>query len=568
MTLPREFATTLERLQPSGKLLVAVSGGADSVAALRLALDAGREVVVAHFDHRLRAASGDDAEFVRHLCAELGVELVSGAADVSAVAEERGWNLEDAARRLRYEFLHRTAGTVGAVGIVVAHTFDDQVETFLMQLLRGSAFPSGMPERRGRVLRPLLGVARDRLRSYLDELAQAWREDDSNEDTSRTRAWTRHVLLPSLRERNPAVERTLADSAKVLGDAETALETIAAQLVGDDGLLVGNLAALPAALQRAALAGLLKRAGAPLSFDLIESVRQQVMRADREPHGGPWRKSVGTDRFVRVGYGVVEVVRRGRRRLLKGLPVSSLDEWRAVASRLQHAGLPEDDLVGELLRENPAGLELRHREPGDRVRLPGGGKSLADLLIDRKVPREERDALLLLACRREAGEPGEVVWLEGQPALGVGRDRDTYLMLRALALAREAAAAGELPVGAVVARGDEVIGAAANRTEADDDPSAHAELLALREAARATGDWRLEGATLYVTLEPCPMCFGAVLQTRVARVVYGADNRREGALGSVMDLRYGKWKRRPAVQRGVLASESAELLHDFFATRR
>src|SRR5690606_16772032 len=126
----------------------------------------------------------------------------------------------------------------------------------------------------------------------------------------------------------------------------------------------------------------------------------------------------------------------------------------------------------------------------------------------------------------------------------------------------------ELPVGAVVARGDEVIGAAANRTEADDDPSAHAELLALREAARATGDWRLEGATLYVTLEPCPMCFGAVLQTRVARVVYGADNRREGALGSVMDLRYGKWKRRPAVQRGVLASESAELLHDFFATRR
>ena len=139
-----------------------------------------------------------------------------------------------------------------------------------------------------------------------------------------------------------------------------------------------------------------------------------------------------------------------------------------------------------------------------------------------------------------------------------------------LALEQAAAAgeAGELPVGAVVARGEEVVAARSNRTEADQDPSAHAELLAIRQAAAATGDWRLEGATLYVTLEPCPMCFGAVLQTRIERVVFGASNAREGALGSVMDLRYGTWKRRPLVEGGVLAEQSRELLKDFFARRR
>ena len=114
-----EFSTALERLLPKGKLLVAVSGGADSVAALRLALRSGREVVAAHFDHRLRAASGEDAHFVGRLAAELGVELLTGGADVRAVAQERGWNLEDAARRLRYEFLHRAARSAGAAGILV-----------------------------------------------------------------------------------------------------------------------------------------------------------------------------------------------------------------------------------------------------------------------------------------------------------------------------------------------------------------------------------------------------------------------------------------------------------------
>ncbi len=141
-------------------------------------------------------------------------------------------------------------------------------------------------------------------------------------------------------------------------------------------------------------------------------------------------------------------------------------------------------------------------------------------------------------------------------------------MRRALELAAGASAAGELPVGAVVVLDGAVVGEGANRTERDRDPTAHAEVLALRAAAAARGDWRLAGATLYVTLEPCPMCLGAVLQTRVARVVFGADNVREGALGGTVDLLAGDLKRRPEVRGGVLAREGAELLTAFFRARR
>ena len=131
-----------------------------------------------------------------------------------------------------------------------------------------------------------------------------------------------------------------------------------------------------------------------------------------------------------------------------------------------------------------------------------------------------------------------------------------------------AAEAGELQVGAVVVLGGEVVGEAHNSSERDEDPTAHAEVLALRRAAAHTGDWRLSGATLFVTLEPCPMCMGAVLQTHLGRIVYGADNLREGAIGSVIDMRAGSWKRAPEVVGGVLAGVSARLLREFFAARR
>jgi tRNA(adenine34) deaminase len=146
---------------------------------------------------------------------------------------------------------------------------------------------------------------------------------------------------------------------------------------------------------------------------------------------------------------------------------------------------------------------------------------------------------------------------------------DRELMEVALDEARAAAAAGEVPVGAVVVRAGEIVARTANRTVRDQDPTAHAETLALRAASAALGSWRLAGCTLYVTLEPCAMCAGALVLARVDRVVFGAWDDKAGMAGSVGDiLRHPRLNHRPAVQGGVAARESSALLMEFFALRR
>ena len=146
---------------------------------------------------------------------------------------------------------------------------------------------------------------------------------------------------------------------------------------------------------------------------------------------------------------------------------------------------------------------------------------------------------------------------------------DEQWMREAIALAREASAHGDVPVGAVVVRDGRVLASAANRTLRDQDPTGHAELLAIREAARAKGDWRLSGCTLYVTLEPCAMCAGAIVLARLDRVVFGAFDDKAGMAGSVSDLlRHPRLNHRPQVQAGVLAVETGELLSEFFKSRR
>ncbi len=154
-------------------------------------------------------------------------------------------------------------------------------------------------------------------------------------------------------------------------------------------------------------------------------------------------------------------------------------------------------------------------------------------------------------------------------ALEPASDRDRYWMGRALALARRAADAGEVPVGAVVVWDDEVIGEGWNQPIGACDPTAHAEVLALRAAAARVGNYRLVDSTLYVTLEPCPMCAGAIVHARVARVVFGAADPRAGAAGTVFDLlRSAVLNHRAEVAGGVSAEECATLLRDFFRARR
>jgi tRNA(adenine34) deaminase len=146
---------------------------------------------------------------------------------------------------------------------------------------------------------------------------------------------------------------------------------------------------------------------------------------------------------------------------------------------------------------------------------------------------------------------------------------DLNFMQAALEQAQAAGARGEVPVGAVIVSGDRIVGRGGNRTILDCDPSAHAEIVALREAAKTIGNYRLLGTTLYVTIEPCAMCAGAMVQARIARLVYGADDSKGGAVHSCFSiLDHPQINHRVEVSRGVLAEEAAALLQSFFAARR
>lgn len=146
---------------------------------------------------------------------------------------------------------------------------------------------------------------------------------------------------------------------------------------------------------------------------------------------------------------------------------------------------------------------------------------------------------------------------------------DEGFMRVALAEAAEAAMLGDVPIGAVIVHEGRIIARGQNRREADRDPTAHAELLALRQAARHLGGWRLAGCTVYATLEPCPMCAGALLQARVDRLVYGAADPKAGAAGGVVDLFRGvRFNHTVEVTAGVCEAECRELLQRFFAALR
>ncbi|HMI53367.1 MAG TPA: tRNA adenosine(34) deaminase TadA [Candidatus Saccharimonadales bacterium] len=146
---------------------------------------------------------------------------------------------------------------------------------------------------------------------------------------------------------------------------------------------------------------------------------------------------------------------------------------------------------------------------------------------------------------------------------------DTEFMQAALDEARAAAEAGEVPIGSVLVYEDRIIARSANRTIRNNDPTAHTEILTIREAARVIGNYRLAGTTLYVTLEPCSMCAGAIIQARIPRVVYGADDPKGGAVKSCFEvLSHPRLNHQVAVTSGILAVEAVSLLQSFFAVRR
>jgi tRNA(Ile)-lysidine synthase len=206
--LQKRVLETIERhgmIRPGSRVGLGVSGGADSVALLRIFAELrarlGITIFVLHFHHQLRGAEADEDErFVKALAAEFRLEFEGGRADVAAEAKRNGWNLEDAARRLRHQFFSTVAAARGLGRVAVAHTANDQAETVLSHLLRGTGLAglAGIYPVAGLIIRPLLELGREEVREYLSEMGQSWREDSTNQDTSRTRARIRHELIPLL----------------------------------------------------------------------------------------------------------------------------------------------------------------------------------------------------------------------------------------------------------------------------------------------------------------------------------------------------------------------------------
>jgi tRNA(Ile)-lysidine synthase len=460
--IQEQFSQHLQSLAPKAKkFLIAVSGGSDSVALLRLMKESSFDIEVAHFDHALRDTSNEDAEFVKSLCEKLDLPFYTERIDIGKIAKEKKWNLEDAARRLRYSFLTRVAKQVKADAVLTAHTQDDQAETVLMQLLRGAAHLTGMREVQGSAIRPLLNVSKQELLEYLTGLNQNYRIDESNLDATRTRAWLRHEILPKLEQRYPHVRKTLVQLAFLQRENEDYLEQ-QSKGVSPDLLELDSLRRKHRALQRQVIASFLESNHAPVTKDALERILELLSETETV------QVSLSSTQSAALSAGTLRVIQKG---------------------------------------ENPKLVQL-------------------------------------------------------------DSEAEETFMNQALKLAVLAAKQGELPVGCIIVKNNEVVAEAHNQTEKTKNPTAHAEVLAMQIAAEKLGDWRLEGCTLYVTLEPCPMCFGTILQAHVSKIVFGARNARDGALGSVLDMQDAPWKRKVEVKGGVLAKECAKLLTKFFENKR
>jgi tRNA(Ile)-lysidine synthase len=425
------------------RLLLAVSGGADSVALLHavagLAGQDGRrwDVVVGHVNHGLRGTESDEDErFVCRLAKGVGAEVEVARSDVAPLAAERGLSIETAAREERYRLLWAMLDRAGAHTILTGHTEDDQAETLLLHLLRGAG-PSGLGAMRkspGFLVRPLLAVSKETILDYIQHHGLPYRLDSSNLDLRHMRNRVRREVIPELRRLNPSTTRALARTAGIAQDdadyiareAETALQTLHVGVTGRD--VWTDLRAwrtLHPALRRATLRSLVSRllgSSRDITFAHISAMDAVLSAGEGEArahHGLPHGLTLCNDgsRFCLTltaptrapSLAPVQLRIPGSLSLSVGvirarpLAVSDTDEL----SRLRTVCGPFHALCDAA--KLGATLIVRSRRPGDRVRPLGlgGTRKVQDILVDDKVPRAQRDAVLVVENH------DHIVWIPG-----------------------------------------------------------------------------------------------------------------------------------------------------------
>lgn len=407
-------------LEPGQGVVAAVSGGADSVALLlclsALAPELGFRLYAAHLHHGIRTAADGDLEFVERLCARLGVALHTGRADVPELAKETGLGLEAAGREARYAFLEEARARFGAARVAVAHHGDDQAETVLLHLLRGSGLKGlcGMQYKRGPVIRPLLGAGRGEIEAYLKGRNQPWRTDETNlSPAAGARNRIRLEIMPCVEAHiNPGARAALcraaallqADEAYLCGQAREALE--AARL--PRGYSREKLAALPPALRGRALGLALTEAGAGQDVERrhIEGL-EALLGAKTGAHLD--LPGMGAD----IVYEAVVFSPAAPAAMafcaplaLAGATRTPLGEFYAAP----YAGpLILDPGVAIMDADKlPPGLAARPRRPGDTFFPLGapGRKKLKAFFIDKKVPRPLREGPILFSGSEAVFVPG------------------------------------------------------------------------------------------------------------------------------------------------------------------
>ena len=438
----RRFAQQHDLWRAETRVVVAVSGGSDSVALLlllhelqsygELRLDA-----VAHLNHHIRSAADDDERFCRALADRLAAAFIAATVDVPALASEQRQSLEVAGRLARRAFLLDVQRERGADVIATAHTQDDQAETVLLRIVRGTGrgglgaiAPSGR-----RFIRPVLFASRDELRTELLRREVSWREDETNADLTNPRNRVRHELLPYLEQRfNPSARRALARLADVARADEELLSREAAAACVRAGLQFNGaslildrraVAVLPEAIRRRVIIHALRALRTPTAPSLghVEAVEAVVC--------GPQRAlEIPGLRVEHSGRSVV-LVRKGAvgapaPQFKADLPIPGEVRWAEAGVVVQAEGpfddargVPLPSAGGQAIKADmavvsadglPTPLVVRNRLPGDRLRPLGlgGRKKLQDVLTDRKVSRGMRDLVPIVTDAH-----GRIVWVAG-----------------------------------------------------------------------------------------------------------------------------------------------------------